>query len=248
MIGIPTGAAPCLPIIHINVVDVIGEIVRLHFDRTLFDAVLCLNGAIDTDVLEQYFSNVPIIAADGAANTLYSHGIIPDMVVGDLDSVLDDTLEAVRPYSQIVQIVDQDITDFEKSLRVSQSQLWNRVLVTGLHGGDLEHTLNNWSVFYRYAQTQPLTILDGNRYVISVVDSLLVALQPGEIVSLIPQPSARISTSGLQWNLDDESLEMGIREGARNRITETEARIQIHQGSLLFVFNARLPFAPVLSD
>jgi thiamine pyrophosphokinase len=209
-------------------------------DSDRLDAVIILNGTVpDVSVLEG-FSSTPFIAADGAANALVDLGVIPDILVGDLDSVRIEVLEAVRAYGTVIIDPDQDSNDFEKALRVAASHLWTNILVLGIHGGELEHTLNNWSVLMRYGRTIRLLALDGTRVGLPVYDVFTYEAEHDEIVSIIPQPQARISTSGLKWPLADEVLALGSREGARNRATEKSVTITVHDGSALVFVSSRL--------
>ena len=217
----------------------------LRFTEPSFDAVIVLNGDLpDLTVLEQ-LADVPFVAADGAADTLVRLGVMPEFVVGDLDSISVETLRHIDAMAEIVVEPDQDSNDFEKSLRFAQSQLWRRLLVLGLHGGDLEHTLNNWSVLMRYGQQLSLCAYDRGRYAIPMFSSFLHTPTEGELLSLIPQPLARLTTQGLQWDLQDEPLALGTREGARNRAIAEHVHITIHDGSLLFICDARFPASPV---
>ena len=218
---------------------------NLTFSETPFDAVICLNGDLpDTAVFEQ-LADRPLIAADGAANLLVEAGIGPEFVVGDLDSVTPQTLERLEGLAELVAETDQDTTDFEKSIRFAESQLWKNLLVIGMHGGDLEHTLNNWSVLMRHSRALQLTAFERDRYAIPVFESFTYEASPDELLSLIPQPLATLTTSGLVWNLENESLELGTREGARNRAAESTVHVNVHNGSLLFFCSARLPASPI---
>jgi thiamine pyrophosphokinase len=60
-----------------------------------------------------------------------------------------------------------------------------------------------------------------------------------EIISLIPLPEARISTKNLKWELSNEKLELGIREGARNESIAEFIEIHVHKGELLLYFDAK---------
>jgi thiamine pyrophosphokinase len=73
-----------------------------------------------------------------------------------------------------------------------------------------------------------------------VYDVFTYEAEPDEIVSIIPQPQVRISTSGLKWPLADEVLALGSREGARNRATEKSVTITVHDGSALVFVSSRL--------
>lgn len=209
-----------------------------------FDAVICLNGSIPTDDLFEQFAELPLIAADGAANALVAMGVVPEFIVGDLDSVDADTLRRIDGLSEVIVEPDQDTNDFEKTLRFAEGQLWKRLLIVGIHGGDLEHTLNNWSVMMRYGKTLSLTALDRTRYALPLFASTQFSASENELLSLIPQPHAHLTTEGLQWPLLNEALSLGGREGARNRASAEVVRITVHDGSLLFFCDARLPFAP----
>ncbi len=202
-----------------------------------YDALVCLNGEIpDRDFFSAH-SHL-IIAADGAAWQLHELGVQPQVIVGDMDSF------ALREHknefadSEFVWIPDQDSNDFEKILVYAHERHLLSLLVVGMHGGELEHTLNNWSVLMRYAWTHKLTVYDRGRLAVPVLDVFELHTRPDELISIIPQPMARMSTRGLQWELKDEVLEMGVREGARNRATAEHVHMRVHEGAALVFFDA----------
>lgn len=205
-----------------------------------FDAVILLNGLLPDRSVFELVSSVPFIAADGAANALIDMGIIPDILTGDLDSVRPEVIESVRQHGMVIADPDQEINDFEKALRVAASSHWNTVLVAGIHGGELEHTLNNWSVLMRHGRSMNLYALDGHRIASPVYEAFSYTAEVGEIISVIPQPRARLTTSGLHWPLTDEVLELGMREGARNRAIHSDVSITVHEGSALVFVDSRL--------
>ncbi len=170
------------------------------------------------------------VAADGAALRLLALGITPDLVVGDLDSIGDD--HGIAP-ERLIRIEDQDANDFEKCLRHCLSRDLTRIMVFGLHGGELEHTLNNWSVFMRFAQRADLCLYDAGRFGIPVFKELILPARRDEMISFIPQPAAVITSSGVEWPLTNEVLSLGVREGARNRATERIVSLSVHEGAVL---------------
>jgi thiamine pyrophosphokinase len=205
--------------------------------RTTYESIICLNGDLPpADFFQQHQRH--IIAADGAAWQLHERGIIPHVIIGDMDSF------AVREHkqefasSEFVWIPDQDSNDFEKILVYTHEQKIGSLLVCGIHGGELEHTLNNWSVLTRYSWTHKISVYDAGRIAIPVLDVFELETEEDELISLIPQPMARLSTRGFKWELNDEVLEMGVREGARNRALGKKIKIHVHEGALLVFFNA----------
>lgn len=220
----------------------------LSLEGTQFDAVIALFGDVPPLSVFEQLAHVPLIAADGAASSLVKIGVFPEYVVGDLDSLDAELLGSLEGISEFVLEPDQNANDFEKSLRFAATQFWSRILIVGLHGGDLEHTLNNWSVLMKFAPSMPLTVLDRDRYIVPLSTSFSVAVEPHEVISLIPQPSARLSTKGLRWELKDEELALGTREGARNVAVQGNVEVVIHEGSVLFCCDSRLPWSPDLID
>jgi len=209
-----------------------------------FDAVVCLHGSLPSDDVFEHLMERPLIAADGAATQLFDRGIIPEFVVGDLDSIRADVRDTLTSMSEFVHQPDQETNDFEKALTFAESMLWKNILVVGIHGGDLEHTLNNWSVLMRFGRSMQLAVLDRERIALPMFESFAYEGTEHEIISLIPQPATRITTRGLYWALNNEHLELGTREGARNRATHPRIEVEVHDGALLFFCDAALPHAP----
>jgi thiamine pyrophosphokinase len=215
---------------------------KLIFRDDNFDAILSLNGNLpDISFFESI--NSTLIAADGAANNLLSINVIPDFIIGDLDS-FDKNYRLNK--TKIIQIDDQDTNDFEKCLIWCSKNNKQKILIIGFHGGELEHSINNISVFKKYSQYLELTILDRDRYGIFVNQSFTSNFNTNEIISIIPLPSALLRTKGLVWELDNTKLELGIKEGARNRTKIDFVEINVIYGQFLLFFDSRYPKIPLL--
>jgi thiamine pyrophosphokinase len=214
------------------------------------DAILCLNGVLpEKDYWEQLPSDIVIVAADGAAERLEKSGIIPQYIIGDMDSLADKKIywESQRGV-EVHSRYDQNSTDFEKSLEFLAHRNLSKILVLGMHGGEIDHSLNNWSILARYGKKLYLTAGDNDKSATPLYESFDYASTPNELISLIPQPLCHISTTGLQWNLLKEDLALGRREGARNRATGQDVRITIHTGSLLFIVPEKTPSVFILEE
>lgn len=207
------------------------------------DAIICLNSTLPSiEILEQ-FAAIPIIAADGAANKLLDINVIPNFIVGDLDSFNSEKYSNLIPQSHIIHLPEQDTNDFEKNIVFAKSRNWQKLLIFGIHGGELEHTLNNWSIIRKFTNQIQLLIYDIGRYSFPIAKgSYKIHANKDEIISLIPQCSCKLSTKGLKWELNNEILEIGSREGARNRAIEDKFIINIEDGQLLVSMESRLPY------
>jgi len=207
---------------------------RINFKEKKYDALVCLNGLITDDYIFSEYRNLPIICADGSANLLYNKQIIPDYIIGDLDSLDKKLFKNLMSPEKIIFEPDQNSNDFEKVLKFCLTKKYQNLLILGFHGGLLEHSLNNQSVLSRYSKVLNINILENKRIALVVSKSTEFEVETGETISLIPQPKCRLTTSGLKWELQDQYLELGIREGARNESTTYLVKLEIHEGELLF--------------
>ncbi|MCX6153938.1 MAG: thiamine diphosphokinase [Candidatus Kapabacteria bacterium] len=219
------------------------KFVQLKFDSE-FDAIICLNGKIPTKNFFKKCKNVPILASDGASTKLFKINIIPDYVIGDMDSAIRALLDKFIPENRIIEISSQDITDFEKTLNFSIKSGFENILICGFHGGEMEHSLNNVSVLLKYMNSLNLTIFELNRYCLPINKSIQFHCSLNEMISIIPQPECDLNTDGLQWELKNESLKLGTREGSRNRAIKTKVSIKLNSGKYLLSINSILLKAP----
>lgn len=193
------------------------KISQLVFEKNKFDCVICLDANLPG---REFFIEIKvpeIIAADGAALKLYNENIIPDYIIGDLDSISQLKNKDLVEKSKVIHIPEQESNDFEKILKWCIESHKNNILITGIHGGELDHTINNLSVMMRYSEFLNLCIYDNNRYGILIKESIQLKTFSNEIISIIPFFEAVISTKNFVWELNNYKLVFGENEGARNK-------------------------------
>lgn len=194
--------------------------------------VLVLDGTLPpADVIASLrSSDSPLVAADGAALKLRSLGIRPDVIVGDLDMVGPHLNDPFYRDVQVIELPDQEEYDGGKGLLWIADRGYDRVTVLGAGGGMTDHVLNNFSILARFADRLSISVRESDCIGYFVSTNLRIAVRPGERISLIPLPTARLATRGLAWNLRDEELAVGRREGASNRAIEDEIVIEVSNG------------------
>lgn len=181
-----------------------------------------------------------VVAADGAARRLASAGLRPDAIIGDLDS-FDDRHSAATRGSLLVEELDQNRNDFEKALDWLITQGVDDVTIVGCTGGMPDHALNNFSVLARYAGRLHIRLRERDCVGYCSSRHIRIDAHEGERISLIPLPSSRLVTTGLVWNLHDELLEMGVREGASNRAAhDGQVDVEVRAG-VVVVFHYPTP-------
>lgn len=176
-----------------------------------------------------------VIAADGAADTLLSLGIKPDIVIGDMDGILAETLNSL-PEDSVVRDEDQNSTDFQKALRyakdVAQAE---SVAVLAYEGSRVDHMLS--SLFFSAALASELAI----RFVGNESQALVLAegrhtvsVTAGTRVSLLPLGTATVgNASGFEYDVEGVTLSVGGRDGVSNRANGNEISLTISSGAVL---------------
>ncbi len=213
---------------------------KIKFENIDFDAILCLNGEISHfEYINE--SKGRIYCADGAANKLIEQNIIPDYIIGDLDSINYNHLSLNYPNINFHKFNSQETNDFEKCLKFLKKLNKINILLFGMQGGELEHTLNNWSVLKRYSNQLNLIVLHNDRYAFVVKQNIEIILKKNETISIIPQTTCTLKTRGLVWNLNNETLELGKREGARNSVKSQSVAIELIEGEYLLFIDSRYP-------
>jgi thiamine pyrophosphokinase len=109
--------------------------------RREFKSILCLDGELPAKQFFQQF-NVPIIAADGAANKLVKMHINPDLVVGDLDGIDPALITQLKTLHR----PDPNSCDYQKALVYLRETDLLPTIVCGINGGALDHILNNINI------------------------------------------------------------------------------------------------------
>jgi thiamine pyrophosphokinase len=202
----------------------------LRVARQIIDykSLLVLNGDIPG---KEFFgqSKVPIIAADGAAKQLSKINIIPDLIVGDLDSCPVDLFPSVER----IPLLDQNYSDFEKALYYLQEKQLTPALITGLTGGYLDHILYNFILFKKsnsiaLGQDQIVFLLQEGTKVLS--------LPKGTKISFFGYPEATITTKGLKWELKNDLLSFFERNSPFNRVNQEKLEITVTGKVLVIVY------------
>jgi len=191
-----------------------------------------------------------IVAADGGAAHAASLDLGPiDLWVGDGDSLSPAALEALRRAGVPVELAaaDKDESDTELAVLAAIDRGATRLTILGAFGGPrLDHALANVLLLGhpRLIDRSAMLLAPAARATLIRAPgpdggpaSLSLAGRPGDLVSLLPfaGPAGGVTTSGLQYALSDETLEVGPARGLSNIRLEPTATVSLKVGSLLVV-------------
>ncbi len=173
-----------------------------------------------------------IIAADGGANRLLALGWEPDLVVGDMDSVLGSTRRRLGR-RRFKAMRDPNRTDLEKALGVAHDRGCRDVSIFGVSKGRLDHVLGAVSILLAWTSKFRLRLVDEDFTTEVVRRKLRFRAPPGTVVSLwAPSGAKGVDTRGLKWRLKGATLRRGTL-GIHNFVEQSPVIISVAEGDLL---------------
>lgn len=171
------------------------------------DSPICLVGGarISEAVFERAksFCN-KLVAVDSGADFLLGNGAVPEVVLGDLDSLSDEARGVFA--DRLCLISEQSTTDFEKAvMRVSAPCL----LALGFTGGRMDHLLSVLNVIVRYPD-QPVVLVDeDDASFVAGAGTTSLALGAGTRISVMPVGGARaVTLQGVVWPFSDQQMRL----------------------------------------
>jgi thiamine pyrophosphokinase len=188
-------------------------------------------GKLTTGIVSQLLTLAPIlVACDGAARQALALGHVPRLVVGDMDS-LDDATRAALDSATLIEITEQETTDFEKALRHVDAPL---ILGAGFMGGRLDHELACYNALVRHPDKRCI-LVGGDDICFHAPARLTLMLAPGTRVSLFPLAEVSVTATGLEWPLDGLRLAPWGRIGTSNRAAAERVEIAPDGPGLLVI-------------
>lgn len=155
-----------------------------------------------------------VVAADGGAARVLALGVMPDLVIGDMDS-LDPALQAQLAPGVLHHISEQDSTDFDKCLRNIDAPL---VLAHGFLGARVDHQLAAFTVMVRRAERR-CVLVGADDIVLVAPPRLALALPIGMRVSLFPMGTVSGRSKGLRWPINGIEFAPNGRIGTSNEVS-----------------------------
>lgn len=150
-----------------------------------------------------------VIAADGGVKQLLEWGIVPHIMLGDMDSASDGAEQACRLGAQRILFPPRkNATDGELALEQAKQMGADGVVFTGMSGGRTDMVLGN-ILLLRYASVLGITA-EGygvTEYFRIFNGELTVTGHPGETVSFFPiEENVHLTLKGFSYDLDNKPL------------------------------------------
>jgi thiamine pyrophosphokinase len=181
-----------------------------------------------------------IICADSGAGYLHAIGLVPHVIIGDMDSLSPGMLEYFTERgSRIIRFPEgKNETDTQLALEYALDAVPDEIYVFGAFGTRIDHALANVSLLAMGVKKGISIRLINEWCETFVVDGeSVIEGEPGQTVSLLPfsDKVTGITIEGFEYPLTDGVMEIGIPYGVSNRLIASHGLISVKSGHLLVI-------------
>ena len=181
-----------------------------------------------------------ILCADGGINHLMQINVIPNLVVGDLDSVLQDGIDYIKNNNILVEKfpVMKDETDTDLAINYLILGGYKEITIIGGIGSRIDHTIGNIFLLRRLNINHIKGCIINENNIIYLVDKEIKLFKKQDYyTSVIPisMSGIEITTNGFLYPLSNEYIEFGSTRGISNEIKRDMGIISIHKGEALVI-------------
>jgi thiamine pyrophosphokinase len=178
---------------------------------------------------------ITIICADGGANSAKKINVLPDYIIGDLDSISKDTLKYYNKKSEIIKIIRQNDTDVEKCIKFAIKKKLKDIVLVGVTGNRLDHSFCNLGIVLKFFRLARLRIIAEDSLLAPYSGIINLATCSGETISLYGiSAKTKISSEGLYYPLKNISLPFGVKESTSNIAIGNSIKLRV-SGGVIFI-------------
>ncbi len=195
-------------------------------------ALIIGSGNFSKNALKLLGDKYYTICADGGYDHAIEHGIVPDILLGDLDSV-----KTKADIKTITYPAEKNETDSEIALIYAIENGYKDIVLTGVTGTRLDHTLNNIFLLKKANECGVSAVISDEKNEIYYTASKLKLFgDRGEFFSIIPLcEDICVSVENAKYPLMDEILYFGKSRGISNEFLGQECIITIKSGSAIVI-------------
>ena len=179
-----------------------------------------------------------IICADGGAGMACRLGIVPDLVVGDMDSIDSKDREALKGSGAefLIYPKEKDLSDIQIAFEHALSLKATSVTLWGGTGSRLDHTFSTMLNAFHLVENNIDVCLDSPEVTIHPVrGTLKLSGKPDDTVSLIAigDTATGVNLKGLYYPLNNATIQSTWQFGISNIMTGEKAVIKVKTGHVV---------------
>lgn len=181
-----------------------------------------------------------IIAADRGAEYCLNAGILPDMVVGDMDSLPVGVQDELISKGIEIRRFDcrKDMTDTQIAVDTAIGKGADEIEILAGTGSRFDHSLANVYLLFRaMKQGIEAKIITGVNEIFLIEKNSVIMNEAGVIVSFLPLGyyAKGITLKGFEYEADNIDMDMSFPVGVSNVICSDSAEVIVKDGILIAI-------------
>lgn len=181
-----------------------------------------------------------VIAADAGYLHARANNLVPDLLVGDFDS-----LEEIPKLKNVMKYPsEKDYTDTELAIKIGIDKGFSDFIVFGAIGGKrLEHTIANLQLAVGIAKSGKNIVLTDGTTVITALHNGTMRFSDKEegyvSVFSFDGNAAGVSVKNLKYELDNAALPCTGTLGVSNEFISKPSEISVKNGTLIIIYGKK---------
>lgn len=179
-----------------------------------------------------YLKNADVIVCcDGSAESVVNAGLIPDAIVGDMDSINDNLVKKFA--DRVYKDENQETNDLTKAVLWCHKSGYNNLIIVGATGKREDHAIGNISLLAEYSQYVDVMMVTDTGFFMPFQKSCKIESFPGQHVSVFSiNPETEITSKGLRYPLKKKKLK-NWWEATLNEATGDFIELEFYGGPVL---------------
>lgn len=185
------------------------------------------------------------IAADNGLNIFFKYHKVPDIIIGDFDSAIEDLKDFLeKDRCTIIKLsVEKNITDTEAAIDEARTKGADEIILLGATGKRIDHLIANLMLLRGALSNKFKLIIEDEDHEIYAADGeFLIEGFKRQTISLFPIDGDACvkSVYGVYYPLENLKLKNTHSRGISNLLTEDKALIQTDKPLLIIKMKKKI--------
>ncbi len=200
-------------------------------------AIIFLNGDYSKQSLSQFQSDDMIFAVDGGTKYLLSNKTVPDIFVGDADSVDENTLKNLTALGCRIYLYPEDKDKIDAQLAIEKAIEFGarEIVIKGWQGERIDMVL---ALIYLMCKYSDISVIakDDNLEMGVVRSEIELDSVTGEKWSILPicGDATGVTLEGFKYTLKEKDMPCTEPFGVSNIATSEKVKITVKEGMVVY--------------
>lgn len=181
-----------------------------------------------------------LICVDSGANCLYKYNIIPDLLLGDFDSINKEAFEYFKNSNCKIDVYpkEKDFTDSELALETAIKMGANSIIMLGFTGSRIDHLLGNLGLLIKCLNNNIEAYIKDDNNVITLINKpCKFSGNKGDIISFQAYSDVvkHLTIKGAKYPLNNYDLGLGESLTISNEFNGNDVEVLFDKGRLLVI-------------